>query len=69
MSLKDIFRNAKRGGKYNLCCPVCGSKQIYKLHSLEWLMPQQYYCAICGYSGSFLIDIREETKDDTEVHS
>lgn len=61
MSLRDIFKNAKRGKKYDLHCPVCGSKKIYKLHSFEWLIPQLYHCSECGYEGYILIDLSDKT--------
>ncbi len=63
MSLKEILKNAKRGEKYNLRCPICGGKQIYRLNTYEWLFPSLYSCGICGYLGYFLIDV-SESKDD-----
>ena len=67
MSLRDIFKHAKRGGKYDLRCPICGSKKVVRAHSLDWLIPQQYLCKECGYVGSYLISIDHEVKDGKEV--
>ncbi|MDT7886147.1 MAG: hypothetical protein RQ968_02085 [Thermoproteota archaeon] len=59
MTLKDIIKSAKRGKRYDLRCPSCKSKNIIKLHSLEWLMPPMYYCTECGYQGNILVEFEE----------
>ncbi|HLI46234.1 MAG TPA: hypothetical protein VKU94_03490 [Geobacterales bacterium] len=66
MSIRDIIKHAKRGGKYDLRCPICGSKKVTRIHSLEWLIPQQYLCKECGYVGSYLISFEKEAKDEKE---
>jgi len=69
MSIREILRHAKRGGKYDLRCPICGSKKITKMHYMDWLIPSQYLCKECGYVGSYLISFDTEIKDEKVVHS
>jgi predicted RNA-binding Zn-ribbon protein involved in translation (DUF1610 family) len=62
MSIKDIFKNLKYKKKYELRCPECGSKNIYKLFSMQWLAPSPYICKDCGYTGYILIEFEESKK-------
>lgn len=59
MTLKDVIKSLKRNKRYDLRCPICKSKNIVKMHSLEWLLPQMYYCIECGYQGNILVEFED----------
>ena len=47
-------------------CPRCGSANIKFSSKFDvWLMPKQYVCYDCGYSGPVVLEL-EEDKTEAE---
>jgi len=59
MGLKDVLKSIKKAKKYDLRCPVCGSKDIIRIHKDTWLLPNYFICTNCKYEGYILVEYYE----------
>jgi hypothetical protein len=63
--ITETLKNLKRQKSGIQCCPKCGSPSIFGLGSLDgWLLPTQFTCEECGYSGYLLMELFESKKPD-----
>ena len=65
--IAETLKNLKRQKSGIQFCPKCGSPSIFGLGSLDgWLLPTQFTCEECGYSGYLLMEL-DESKEPEET--
>jgi len=68
-NLRDVFKNLKHAKHTHKYCPRCASPKLALSSSLDyWLLPQQYHCEECGYTGTVFMEI-EKTEENEETLS
>lgn len=58
--LTFILKHMRRREIRPKICPNCGSRNIHKVHSFEWLFPSKYLCEECGYEGYIVLEISKD---------
>jgi len=65
--IKGIKPKSQEPRKFKVC-PRCGSTKIGLSSKFDaWLMPKQYICYDCGYSGPIILELEEEKDRNQEA--
>jgi len=63
-NIREVFKTLKRRKPSKIYCPRCGSPEIRLSSSLDyWLTPKKYVCEKCGYVGSIVMELEEESTE------
>ena len=67
-NLREVFKGLKHkktGVRVHKLCPKCGDPRInlssgFEIYSrLYGIVPEQYFCEICGYKGPIVMELEE----------
>jgi len=59
-NLRSFAKSLRRTSPSLLICPQCGSPKIRPNTSISgWLVPDEYICDECGYTGA-AVEVKEE---------
>jgi len=59
--LLETIRNLRRSRRDLSVCPKCGSARIRNSSWMNgWILPDQYTCDDCGYTGYILLELERE---------
>ncbi len=62
--LREIFSGMKRRRATEKHCPKCGDPHIRLSSKFDiWLLPEQYICEKCGYTGPIVLEIEKNRND------
>jgi predicted RNA-binding Zn-ribbon protein involved in translation (DUF1610 family) len=65
-NILEVLGNLKHKGPSKIYCPRCGSSSIRLSSTLDyWLTPRKYVCEKCGYTGPIIMELEEESKDES----
>ncbi|MGB9134120.1 MAG: hypothetical protein WCC63_00810 [Candidatus Bathyarchaeia archaeon] len=60
-NLREILGSLKRRRPTKKYCPRCGNPHIRLSSKFDiWLLPEQYRCEECGYTGPIVLEIEKE---------
>ncbi|MCK5631537.1 hypothetical protein KAH85_03175 [Candidatus Bathyarchaeota archaeon] len=62
-TLREILGNLKLRKPRRKLCPKCCDQSIHLSRKFDiWLLPEQYVCDSCGYTGSIALEVVEDGK-------
>ena len=64
--VREVFKSMKHRKPTMIFCPKCGSPKIKLATGLTigGLAPKQYYCEECGYVGTVVMELEEDTTEN-----
>ena len=72
-NFSEVAKNLKHSRPNPKLCPRCGSPKLKLSSRFDiWLLPEQYVCSNCGYTGPIVMELeKEKTKNirDTNLEA